>query len=432
MERARAGDERAFAELTDPYRRELQVHCYRIMGSLTDAEDMLQETMLAAWRGLAGFQERSSLRSWLYRIATNQCLNALRSASRRIPAEPIPPFQPPEPSRRGEITWLQPYPDALLEGIADTAPGPDARYRATESIELAFIAGLQRIPPRQAATLVLRDVLGFAADEVADMLGTSPTAVKGTLQRARAALDEHRDQTGRGRAPRPGSDRERALARRFADAYVAADIDGVVALLTDDAWLSMPPAPHQYHGTTAIRSMLRASFEYRGGNRMYLVPTRANTQPALAGYVRRPGPPWGLPVRAVRALRDWCRDPRDHPVPHRRALPAVRTRRIAARGGRKGGIPGSLAAAGLGRGAGDRGVEAEVVERPREDRHGHRRALRAADVGEAEVTALPGREGSDDEPYEQDHRPSFYAHVSSADRGPGLGAIVAAVSGYGA
>ena len=147
MERARAGHERAFAELTDPYRRELQVHCYRIMGSLTDAEDMLQETMLAAWRGLAGFQERSSPRSWLYRIATNQCLNALRSASRRIPAEPIPPFQPPEPSRRGEITWLQPYPDALLEGIADTAPGPDARYRATESIELAFIAVCSASPP---------------------------------------------------------------------------------------------------------------------------------------------------------------------------------------------------------------------------------------------------------------------------------------------
>ena len=303
MERARAGDERAFAELTDPYRRELQVHCYRMMGSLTDAEDMLQETLLAAWRGLAGFQERSSLRSWLYRIATNQCLNALRSASRRIPAEPIPPFQPPEPSRRGEITWLQPYPDALLEGIADTAPGPDARYQATESIELAFIAGLQLMPPRQAATLVLRDVLGFAADEVADMLGTSPTAVKGTLQRARAALDGHRDQAGRGRAPRPGSDRERALARRFADAYVAADIDGVVALLTDDAWLSMPPAPHQYHGIAAIRSMLRASFDYRGDDRMYLLPTAANTQPALAGYVggraRGAALPSGLFVLAV-------------------------------------------------------------------------------------------------------------------------------------
>src|SRR5205823_4813250 len=129
MDRARAGDERAFADLTGPYRRELQVHCYRMLGSLTDAEDMLQETMLAAWRGLAGFQERSSLRSWLYRIATNQCLNALRGAGRRVPVEPVPPFQPPEPTRRDEITWLQPYPDTLLEGVADTAPGPDARYQ---------------------------------------------------------------------------------------------------------------------------------------------------------------------------------------------------------------------------------------------------------------------------------------------------------------
>jgi RNA polymerase sigma-70 factor (ECF subfamily) len=163
------------------------------------------------------------------------------------------------------------------------------------------------MPPRQAATLVLRDVLGFAADEVAGMLSTSPTAVKGTLQRARAALDEHRERTGSGRATRPGSDRERALARRFADAYVAADIDGVVALLTDDAWLSMPPAPHQYHGLTAIRSMLRASFEYRGDDPMYLVPTWANTQPALAGYVgdraRRGAFPSGLFVLSVAGAR---------------------------------------------------------------------------------------------------------------------------------
>jgi RNA polymerase sigma-70 factor (TIGR02960 family) len=296
MERARAGDEQAFADLTGPYRRELQVHCYRMMGSLTDAEDMLQETMLAAWRGLAGFQQRSSLRSWLYRIATNQCLNALRAASRRIPAEPVPPFQPPEPSGRGEITWLQPYPDALLEGIADIAPGPEARYQATEAIELAFIAGLQRMPPRQTATLVLRDVLGFAADEVAGMLGTTPTAVKGTLQRARAALDEHRDQAGCGRVPRPGSDRELAMARRFADAYAAADIDGVVALLTDDAWLSMPPAPHQYHGIVAIRSMLRASFAHRGDRGMYLVPARANTAPALGSYLSDPARGTAIPA----------------------------------------------------------------------------------------------------------------------------------------
>ncbi len=193
LQRARIGDEQAFRELTDPYRRELQVHCYRMLGSLTDAEDMLQETLLAAWRGLGGFQERASVRSWLYRIATNQCLNARRAASRRIPAEPIPPFQPPEPTRRGEITWLQPYPDALLDEIAN----PEQRYQAAEAIELAFIAGVQRLPPRQAATLLLRDVLGFATAEVADMLNTSPDAVKGNLQRARAALNQP------GRHPEP-------------------------------------------------------------------------------------------------------------------------------------------------------------------------------------------------------------------------------------
>ena len=190
LQRARAGDEQAFRALTDPFRRELQVHCYRMLGSLTDAEDMLQDTLLAAWRGLAGFQQRSSFRTWLYRIATNQCLNALRAAGRRVPAEPVPPFRPPEPTCRDEITWLQPYPDRLLEGIADTAPGPQARYEAGEAIELAFVVGLQRMPPRQAATLVLHDVLGFPRHEVASMLSTSQTAVKGTLQRARAAMDQ--------------------------------------------------------------------------------------------------------------------------------------------------------------------------------------------------------------------------------------------------
>ena len=295
LQRARAGDEDGFRQLTEPYRREIQVHCYRMLGSLTDAEDTLQETMLAAWRGLAGFQERSSLRSWLYRIATNQCLNALRAAGRRGPAEPIPPFSPPEPTRRGEITWLQPYPDDLLAGIADAAPGPEARRLATESVELAFVAAVQRMPPRQAATLLLRDVLGFEASEVAGMLDTSQTAVKGTLQRARAALDRHLEDTGRKRAPRPGSAAERALARRFADAYQAADIDAVVALLTDDAWLSMPPAPHQYHGTDAIRSMLAASFAHRGDRRFFMVPARANAQPALAGYIAGPDGSAALP-----------------------------------------------------------------------------------------------------------------------------------------
>ena len=296
LQRARGGDEQAFAELTGPYRRELQVHCYRMLGSLTDAEDLLQETLLAAWRGLPGFQERSSVRSWLYRIATNQCLNALRAAGRRVTPEPVPPFQPPKPTRRGEITWLQPYPDTLLEGIPDTAPGPEARFQASEAVELAFIAGLQRMPPRQAATLVLRDVLGFDSHEVASMLGTSQTAVKGTLQRARAALDQYRGQVGHRREPRPRSATERALARRFADAYVAADIDGVVALLTDDAWLSMPPAPHQYHGIPAIRSFLHAAFDHRGDRRLHLVPTQANTQPALAGYLSDAARPAAVPA----------------------------------------------------------------------------------------------------------------------------------------
>jgi RNA polymerase sigma-70 factor (TIGR02960 family) len=299
LQRARAGDEQAFRELTDPYRRELQVHCYRMLGSLTDAEDMLQETLLAAWRGLAGFQERASLRSWLYRIATNQCLNALRAAGRRIPAEPVPPFQPPEPTQRGEITWLQPYPDTLLEGIADTAPGPEARCHATEAIELAFVAALQRMPPRQAAALVLRDVLGFATEEVASMLSTSQTAIKGILQRARAALENHGGGNDRAGAPSRGPASERDLGRRFADAFVAADLRGVVALLTDDAWLSMPPAPHQYHGIDAIAAMLRTGFGWRGARRVRLLPTRANTQPAFGSYMSDTPRPIAIPAGLI-------------------------------------------------------------------------------------------------------------------------------------
>jgi len=282
VDRAVAGDEHAFARLVEPYRRELLVHCYRMLGSLTDAEDVLQETLLAAWRGLAGFEGRASVRAWLYRIATNRCLNAMRDATRRVPAEPVPPFQPPEPSRRSEVTWLQPYPDPLLDGLADTAPGPEARYHTTEAVELAFVSALQRMPPRQAATLVLRDVLGFSGAEAADMLGVTPTAVKGALQRARAALDHAKP------APRPGPDKERDLGRRFAEAFTAADIDGVIALLTDDAWLSMPPAPHEYHGIDAIAGFLRVSFAYRGDGPVHLVPADANGQVAFGSYLGEP------------------------------------------------------------------------------------------------------------------------------------------------
>ena len=295
LERAHAGDEQAFRDLTDPYRRELLAHCYRLLGSLTEAEDMLQETLLAAWRGLAGFEGRSSLRSWLYRIATNICLNAVRASARRIPIEPMPPFQPPKPTQRDEIRWLQPYPDALLEGIADTAPGPEARYSQSEAIELAFVAGLQRMPPRQAAAVLLRDVLGFGTEEVATMLKTSPTAIKGTLQRGRAALENSRNTT-HGSTPLPRSAEERELARRFADAYVAADIDRVLALLTDDAWLSMPPAPHQYQGLAAIRAFLEASFAFRGERRVYLIPGRANNQASFASYLSDQQEPLARPA----------------------------------------------------------------------------------------------------------------------------------------
>lgn len=283
LDAARSGDERAFAELTAPYVGELRVHCYRMLGSLVDAEDLLQETLTAAWQGLGGFAGRSILRTWLFRIATNRCLNAIRSTKRRRLPEPLPPFDPPEPSRRGEVTWLQPYPDAWLESIADPTPGPPARYEGQEAIELAFIGALQRLPPRQTAALILCDVLGFATAEAAAILDTTPTAVKGTLQRARAALD--REPAPQRCAPVTGTSEERDLAARFAEAFTADDIDGLLALLTDDAWLAMPPAPHEYHGPEAVAAFLRAGAQWRGRRQHRLVPTRANAQPAFGCYL---------------------------------------------------------------------------------------------------------------------------------------------------
>jgi RNA polymerase sigma-70 factor (TIGR02960 family) len=283
LTRATQGDEDAFRELTEPYRRELQFHCYRILGSMQDAEDALQETMLSAWRGLPRFEERASLRAWLYRIATNRCLDALRDAGRRPPA-PEPPFAPPQPTRLAEPTWLEPYPDALLEGIVDTAPGPNARYEAREAVELAFIAALQQLPPRQRGVVVLRDVLGFRAAEVAAMLSTSEESVKSALKRARATLEQRGAAPGSGKAPPPDSPRERELVRRFCDAWVADDIDGVVALLTDEAWMSMPPSPLEYQGRVAIAGLLGAVASWRSGRRYRLIPTRANTQPAFGCY----------------------------------------------------------------------------------------------------------------------------------------------------
>ena len=201
--RARAGDGDAFEELTQPYRRELQVHCYRMLGSFQDAEDVLQDTLLAAWQGLGGFEERASLRTWLYRIATNRCLNARRSASRRQAKEwDVPGVEPPEPTRLGEVPWLQPYPDTLLEGAIDVPPGPEARYEQTESISLAFVTALQLLPPRQLAVLVLRDVLGFHASEVADMLDST------------RGVGEQRPQTGPCRPAGEGFRRVATACRR--------------------------------------------------------------------------------------------------------------------------------------------------------------------------------------------------------------------------
>jgi RNA polymerase sigma-70 factor (TIGR02960 family) len=293
LERASAGDEAAFGELVDPYGRELHVHCYRIVGSVQDAEDLVQETLLAAWRGLDRFQGRASLRSWLYRIATNRALNALRDRGRRLPQLPAPPPEapePPEPSRLREPVWLEPYPDALLEEIADQTHEPGARYEAREAIGLAFIAGLQRLPPRQRAALVLREVLGFRAREVAEMLGTSEPSVMSALHRARTALEAELP-AARERAPLPSSAAERDLVARFTDAFEGGDVDGVVSLLTEDARLTMPPEPLEYQGPARIARFL-STVPASGHLEMFsLVPTRANGQPAFGCYLRDPQAP---------------------------------------------------------------------------------------------------------------------------------------------
>jgi RNA polymerase sigma-70 factor (TIGR02960 family) len=287
LARARAGDGEAFRELTEPYRRELQLHCYRILGSVQDAEDLLQETLLAAWRGLERFEGRSSLRAWLYRIATNRCLNVLRDSGRRPQQLRAPSVALPEPTRWAEPVWLEPYPDVLLEDLPDRAPGPEARYQAKEATGLAFITALQHLPPRQRAVLVLRDVLGFGTAEVAGMLGSSQPSAKAALQRARATLQTQLSPGDRERAPLPNSPRERQLVGRFADALEAGEVDGVVALLTDDAWLRMPPQPHQYQGHAAIAAFLRDRATMRG-TPLRVVATRANTQPAFGCYLPLP------------------------------------------------------------------------------------------------------------------------------------------------
>jgi len=288
MSRARAGDGDAFRELTEPYRRELQVHCYRMLGSFQDAEDAVQDTLLAAWQGLGGFQERASLRTWLYRIATNRCLNALRAASRRPAREwDIPGVEPPEPTRLGEVVWLEPYPDTLLDGTISVPPGPEARYEQAETISLAFVTALQLLPPRQVAVLILRDVLGFHASEVAGMLDSTTGSVNSALKRARASLQQRLAAVaGREPPPAAGSPSEEALVARFTSAWESADLDALVALLTDDVFMSMPPLPLEYEGRDVVVRFCGGLFD--GGRRFDLVPARANGQPAFGAYLRVP------------------------------------------------------------------------------------------------------------------------------------------------
>jgi RNA polymerase sigma-70 factor (ECF subfamily) len=288
ISRARAGDADAFRELIGPHLRELQVHCYRMLGSFQDAEDALQATLLSAWQGLGGFAGRASLRTWLYRIATNRCLDARRSASRRPAKEwDVPHVQPLESTRLDEVVWLQPYPDALLEGAIDVPPGPEARYEQTESVSLAFVAALQVLPPRQLAVLVLRDVLGFHASEVAGMLDSTAESVNSALKRARASLQRRLPPTA-DREPPPvaGSPAEDALVARFASAWESADLDSLVALLTDDSFISMPPMPFGYEGRDVVTRFCASLFD--AGRRFDLVPTRANGQPAFGAYLRAP------------------------------------------------------------------------------------------------------------------------------------------------
>src|SRR5215472_15190697 len=290
LDRARDGDGEAFRELVAPYQRELHVHCYRMLGSVQDAEDALQDTLLSAWQGLPGFEGRASVRTWLYRVATSRCLDARRSARRR-PAMSAPPaagLEPPEPTRLGELLWLEPYPDVLLEGLADKGPGPEARYEAMESISLAFITALQLLPPRQRAALILRDVLGFHASEAATILDATEESVTSALKRARAALERHQRSAGRHDAPPPsGSAAERQLVDRLTRAFESADVEGIVAILTADAWLTMPPLPLEYQGRELAASFLRAT-AFRPGWTARLLPTRANGQPACGFYARDP------------------------------------------------------------------------------------------------------------------------------------------------
>jgi RNA polymerase sigma-70 factor, ECF subfamily len=285
LEAGRRGDEDAYRHLVEPHRGELHAHCYRMLGSVHDAEDALQEALLRAWRGLARFEGRSSLRSWLYRIATNTCLDAIGRRPKRVlpidyaPADPH--GGPGEPLV--ESVWLEPYPDERL-GLEDGYAAPEARYEQRESVELAFVAALQHLPARQRAVLILREVLGFSAREVAETLDTTTASVNSALQRARATVDERLPEQSQQATLRSlGDDRVRELVTSYVDAWQRGDVDAVVAMLAEDAAFTMPPLKTWFHGREAIRIFL-ADSPMSGEWRWRPLPTQANGQPALAFY----------------------------------------------------------------------------------------------------------------------------------------------------
>jgi RNA polymerase sigma-70 factor (ECF subfamily) len=285
----------AFQERVEPYRHQLQVHCYRMLGSFHEAEDQVQETFLRAWRARDRFEGRTSLRNWLYRIATNACLNALSSTarSRRLTPDAYGPSasvgELPLGKPVTEVAWLEPYPDAALPDMADDAPGPEARYEMHESVQLAFVAALQQLPPRQRAVLLLRDVLGWSASEAAELLESSVASVNSALQRARATVEERAPQLEV--AESDTGVRQADLLGRYVAAWEASDIDSLVTLLREDAVMVMPPWSQWYRGSAAIGTFLR--WGMRSERRFRLVATRANAQPAYGNYMWRAGNPVG-------------------------------------------------------------------------------------------------------------------------------------------
>jgi RNA polymerase sigma-70 factor (ECF subfamily) len=279
---ARSGDDAAFGALVERYRHELQVHCYRMLGSLTDAEDHVQETLLRAWRGRSSFAGRSTIRAWLYRIATNACLDTLRAHPERV--IPIGDATNPPPS---EIPWLQPYPDILLDRVAPRHDEPDALVVARETIELAYLAAIQLLPPNQRAVLILRDVLGWSAAETAALLDTSVASVTSALQRARATLKDNRPAEPAEWTPAEPSTEERVLLERYMDAHARADAPALVAMMREDIRFTMPPQPTLYVGRAEVGGFLAEALRTVGKFR--LVPTTANRMPAAANYLRTPG-----------------------------------------------------------------------------------------------------------------------------------------------